>query len=61
MDLKSKKYKDGRFEFVLYINDFIICRRTFDIEDYIEKSMNSTEFRIEADSVVELIKSDLRV
>lgn len=60
MDLKSKKYKDGRFEFVLYINDFIICRRTFDIDDYIEKSMNSTEFRIEADSVVELIKNDLR-
>ena len=28
---KKKEYTPNRFEFTLYINDFVICRRNFKI------------------------------
>lgn len=34
-----KKIEEQRFEFVLYINNHIICQRYFNIRDYNEKSI----------------------
>ena len=59
MDFKPKKFREGRFEFALYVNDNIICKRNFDIENYIERSMLSSEFRHTVGDVVDLIKDDL--
>ena len=49
----------GRFEFAMYVNDTLICRRSFHSSGYIEKSMVSTQFLDEFNSIVDLIQDDL--
>ncbi len=49
-----------RFEFALFINDFLICKRGFPINGYIDGSMQTLEFKNEVDSIVELIDEDLK-
>lgn len=56
----NKKNREGRFEFTLYVNGNIICKRNFNIDNYIERSMYSTEFRAEVDHAVKIIQNDLR-
>lgn len=42
----SNKFEEGRFEFVLYINDKnIICQRNFHIKDFNNASVNSFEMK----------------
>lgn len=41
----AKKFDDERFEFVLYVNNNIICQRFFDIPDYNEDSTKSVELK----------------
>ena len=48
-DKKSFKREKGRFEFALFINDFLICKRNFSINGYVEKSMQTPEFKNEVD------------
>ena len=55
----QKKYSEDRFEFTLYVNNFIICKRYFRINDFIDHSMESLEFKNEVDNIVKLIQDDL--
>lgn len=57
---KARTYKEERFEFALYINNDIICKRNFKINDYIEHSMDSIEFKHTVDSIVRAIQDDLK-
>lgn len=60
MEVKEKDYKEERFEFTLFVNDNIICKRNFRIFNFIEGSMNTLEFKETVDSVVKLIDDDLK-
>ena len=57
---KEKKYEAERFEFTLYINDDIICNRNFRINNFVEGSMNSLEFKDCIDDIVKMIDDDLK-
>lgn len=46
-----KKIEEQRFEFVLYINDHIICQRYFNIRDYNEDSNQSLEMKELIDNI----------
>lgn len=55
-----KDYKEERFEFTVYVNDNIICKRNFRIFNFIENSMNTLEFKNKVDEIVKLIDDDLK-
>ena len=38
---KEKDYKEERFEFTVYVNDNIICKRNFRIFNYISYYLNN--------------------
>jgi len=46
------KKNEERFEFVLFINDHIICQRYLNIRDYNEDAIKSLELKDLADSIV---------
>jgi len=46
-----RKFEDERFEFILYINDHIICQRFFKIRDYNEDSIKSYEMKELMDNI----------
>ena len=48
----DKKIQEERFEFVLYINDHIICQRYFNIRDYNEDSVKSFEIKQLMDNII---------
>jgi hypothetical protein len=50
----------SRFEFALFINDFLICKRNFVINEYVDGSMQTLEFKNEVDKIVELVDEDLK-
>jgi len=47
----AKKIEEQRFEFILYINDHIICQRYFNIRDYNEDSLKSYELKELMDNI----------
>jgi hypothetical protein len=47
-----KKIEEQRFEFILYINDHIICQRYFNIRDFNEDSLKSLELKELMDNIV---------
>ena len=49
-------YSDGRFEFIMYLNNFIIAKRNFNIPGYIEKSLHTLEFADERISLIHMIE-----
>lgn len=55
-----KDYKEERFEFTVYVNDNIICKRNFRIYNFIENSMNTLEFKEKVDEIVDIINNDLK-
>lgn len=57
---EKKDYKEERFEFTIFVNDFIICSRNFRIFNYIENSMNTLEFKETVDNIVKMIDDDLK-
>ena len=57
---ETKKYEEQRFDFSLYVNDFLIAYRTFKIDDYIEGSMNTLDFKLVVDKIVRTIDDDLK-
>ena len=59
-NLKEQSYKEERFEFALYVNGNIICKRNFKINDFIEHSMESIEFKRKVDDIVKMIDDDLK-
>ena len=61
METKQERdYKEERFEFTVYVNDNIICKRNFRIYNFIEHSMNTLEFKEKLDEIVHLIDNDLK-
>lgn len=57
---EKRDYKEERFEFTIFVNDFIICSRNFRIFNYIENSMNTLEFKETVDGIVKMIDDDLK-
>lgn len=57
---EKREYREERFEFALYMNDSIICKRNFRINDFIEHSMESIDFKELVDSIVRMIDDDLK-
>jgi hypothetical protein len=55
---EAKKIDEQRFEFVLYINNHIICQRYFNIRDYNERSLNSYEMKELMDSICGMNNGD---
>lgn len=47
----TNRVEEQRFEFVLYINDHIICQRYFNIRDYNEESLKSYELKELMDNI----------
>lgn len=58
--MEEKKYVEERFEFALYVNNNVICKRNFKINNFIEGSMNTVEFKEKVDEIVHLIDCDLK-
>ena len=58
--MEIKDYKEERFEFTVYVNDNIICKRNFRIYNFIEGSMNTLDFKNKVDEIVKLIDDDLK-
>lgn len=58
-DKKSFKREKNRFEFALFANDSLICKRNFPINGYVDKALQSLEFKDELDRMIEIIKADL--
>ena len=54
----NEAYKE-RFQFLLWVNDNIICQRYFKINGYNSDSLRSLQFKETMDKVVEMIKEDL--
>jgi len=48
---ETKKFDELPYEFILYINNKIICQRFFNIRDYNEESTNSLEIKEMIDSI----------
>ena len=57
---EKREYKEERFEFAIYVNDNIICKRNFRIYNFIEGSMNTLEFKYKVDEIVNMIDDDLK-
>ena len=60
MENKEREYKEERFEFALYVNEFVICKRNFKIFNFIEGSMGSLDFKETLDDIVGIIDQDLK-
>lgn len=57
---EKKEYREERFEFAVYVNNNIVCKRNFKIFNYIENSMNTLEFKEKIDEIVRMIDDDLK-
>lgn len=55
-----KEFKEERFEFALYVNNNVICKRNFKINNFIDESMQSLDFKLKVDEIVEMINDDLK-
>ena len=60
VDNQNKEYEEGRFEFALYVNDFLITKRNFKINKFIEGSMQTLDFKCVFDGLVNKIQEDLK-
>ena len=62
MEVKEKELaNDGvRYELVIYVNDDIICSRTFRIHNFIEGSMETDEFKQLIDATARAFDEDLK-
>lgn len=56
----QREYKDERFEFALYVNDKLIAKRNFKINNYINGSMQTINFKETVDGIVRSIDDDLK-
>lgn len=57
---QPREYKEERFEFAIFVNDNLVCKRNFKIFNFIENSMNTLEFKDTVDNIVKLIDDDLK-
>lgn len=54
----TRKFEEQRFEFVLFINDHIICQRFFDIRNFNEDSVKSLELKDLMDNIIGVNNGD---
>jgi hypothetical protein len=54
----TNRVEEQRFEFILYINDHIICQRYFNIRDYNEDCLNSYEIKELMDNIAGMNNDD---
>lgn len=54
----TRKFEEQRFEFVLFINDHIICQRFFDIRNFNEDSIKSLELKDLMDNIIGVNNGD---
>ena len=45
-------YRQERFEFALFVNNNLICKRNFKMNNFIEGSMASDDFKATIDEIV---------
>ena len=57
---EQRDYKEERFEFAVYVNDNLICKRNFKINNFIKGSMQSLDFKYVVDDIVDMIDQDLK-
>lgn len=57
---EQKEYREERFEFALYVNNNLICKRNFKINNYIDGSMQTLDFKMKVDEIVNMIDDDLK-
>ena len=50
----TNRVEEQRFEFVLYINDHIICQRYFNIRDYNEVVLKSYDIKELLDNLADM-------
>lgn len=55
-----KEFSAGRFEFALFVNENLVCKRNFRIPNFIEGSMQTLDFASTVDECVTLIDNDLK-
>lgn len=56
---EQKEYKEERFEFALFVNNNLVCKRNFKMYNFIEGSMQSEDFNVAMNEIVEMIQNDL--
>jgi len=54
----TNRVEEQRFEFILYINDHIICQRYFNIRDYNDDVINSYEIKELMDNIAGMNNDD---
>lgn len=57
---EGREFKEERFDFEIYVNDNLICKRNFKINNFINDSMNSMEFKDVVDGIVYMLDEDLK-
>ena len=57
---ETNSVQTERFQFVLSMNDFIICQRYFKIGGFKDRSVESTDLLAAGNKCVEMIKDDLK-
>lgn len=60
MEKQTSQIRKERFEFILTVNDNIICQRYFKINNFNENSLKSIELKEVIDLCVSLIDNDLK-
>lgn len=58
-EVKNENFKE-RFEFVLYMNDNVICQRYFKINSFDERSVYSPELAEAVEYIVKLIEDNMK-
>lgn len=56
----NKEYQEERFEFALYVNNNLVCKRNFKMYNFIEGSMQTEDFKNTIDEIVRMIDDDLK-
>lgn len=57
---EQREFREERFEFSLFVNNNLVCKRNFKITNYIEESMQSLDFKETIDEIVTMIDNDLK-
>ena len=57
---EQKEYKEERFEFALFVNNNLVCKRNFKMYNFIEGSMQTMDFHNAMNDIVTMIDDDLK-
>ena len=57
---EEKVYEKNRFEFSVWINENLVCKRNFKINNFCESSFQSMDFKRTMDEIVDMIDDDLK-